>query len=323
MVENINDQFLPEISVIIPIYNGEQDLPDLINCLYQQTYPQKKVEYLLVNNNSQDNTENILKTLTEKAKLDKFPLFYLNENEIQSSYAARNKGIKASKSDILVFTDADCRPNSDWLTNLIKPFKNPEIGIVVGEIIALEGDSFLEKYAESKHILSQKYTLENLFCSYGQTANLAIRKDCFREIGLFRPYLTTGGDADICWRILRETNWQIKFAETAIIKHRHRQNITELKKQWRRYGTSYKYLHELYNTSLNRDLTTQETLYRLTRWLLKEIPVSTLKIILDKGDIVDIIKTPLDLICFREMTKGKNESKLPEKARQIEYLIDN
>ncbi len=314
---------LPEVSVVIPIYNGENDLKDLIDCLYEQTYPTEKVEYLLVNNNSKDNTENILKRLTEKAKLDNFPLFYLSENEIQSSYAARNKGIKQSKSEIIAFTDGDCRPNRTWLENLIKPLAKLDIGIVVGEIIALEGDTILEKYAEFTETLSQKVTLANPFCPYGQTANLAIRKDCFREVGLFRPYLTTGGDADICWRILRETNWQIEFAETAIIKHRHRQNIKELKKQWQRYGQSYQYLHELHNIPLKSDFTNQETLYRLTRWLLKEIPVNTLKLMLGKSKIVELIRTPLDVICFLEMTKGKKASKLPENAREIEYLIDN
>jgi glycosyltransferase involved in cell wall biosynthesis len=44
------------ISVVIPIYNGEQDLPELINCLKAQTYPLDEVEYLLIDNNSCDRT---------------------------------------------------------------------------------------------------------------------------------------------------------------------------------------------------------------------------------------------------------------------------
>jgi glycosyltransferase involved in cell wall biosynthesis len=42
--------FLPEVSVVVPIYNGEADLPDLIECLRSQTYPPDSVEYLLVDN---------------------------------------------------------------------------------------------------------------------------------------------------------------------------------------------------------------------------------------------------------------------------------
>ncbi|MHC5594867.1 MAG: glycosyltransferase family 2 protein, partial [Nostoc sp.] len=36
--------FLPMVSVVVPIYNGEADLPDLINCLLSQTYPKDRVE---------------------------------------------------------------------------------------------------------------------------------------------------------------------------------------------------------------------------------------------------------------------------------------
>ncbi|MFM7789605.1 MAG: glycosyltransferase, partial [Microcystis panniformis] len=43
-------QFLPEVSVIVPIYNGEKDLPSLIDCLAKQTYPRQLVEYILVDN---------------------------------------------------------------------------------------------------------------------------------------------------------------------------------------------------------------------------------------------------------------------------------
>ena len=41
-----------EVSVVVPIYNGEKDLPDLIECLRSQTYAADQVEYLLVDNNS-------------------------------------------------------------------------------------------------------------------------------------------------------------------------------------------------------------------------------------------------------------------------------
>ena len=47
------------LSVVIPVYNGETDLPDLIECLRSQTYPADQVEYLLVDNNSQDNSVSI------------------------------------------------------------------------------------------------------------------------------------------------------------------------------------------------------------------------------------------------------------------------
>ncbi len=333
--------FLPEVSVVVPIYNGEGDLPDLIECLRSQTYPPDKVEYILVDNNSHDRTSAILQTaafnppsvpplLRGGGNLDKLPLLrgggnlerrtfrHLTENQIQSSYAARNKGIHNSKGEIIAFTDADCRPESDWLENLVKPFVNPEIAIAAGEILALPGTSILEQHADRQNTLSQKYTLAHPFCAYGQTANLAIRKQVLAEVGLFRPYLTSGGDADLCWRVLRQTSYKLDFVENAIVRHRHRSTIKQLQSQWYRYGESNKYLHELHGVDLMPELTTQEYCYRLARWLFKELPIAVAKSAIDTKDLVDLFNTPIGLFNVRSRAIGQRQAKIPESAWEIE-----
>lgn len=313
-------RFLPNVSAIVPIYNGEADLPDLIDCLQAQTYPSDRVEYLLVDNASRDRTAELLKTAVPEAASRCITLRALQENNIQSSYAARNAGIRAASGEILAFTDADCRPQRDWLEALISPFAKPNIGIVVGEIAALPGKTLLEQHADRHDVLSQKHTLEHPFCSYGQTANLGIRRQVFEQVGLFRPYLTTGGDADICWRIQRESDWKLEFAPTAIVRHRHRASLDEYKSQWRRYGRSNRYLHELYGVKLMREMNPQEYLHRLTRWLVKELPVTSLKAIAGKSHAIDIISTPIGLYGAWARSAGQREAKLPEKAKEIEWL---
>ena len=344
--------FLPEVSVVVPVYNGEADLPDLIDCLRSQTYPPNKVEYILVDNNSHDRTSSILETATNLnppsvpplvrgggnlnppsvpplvrggGNLDKITFRHLTENQIQSSYAARNKGIHNSKGEIIAFTDADCRPQSDWLENLVKPFVNPEIALSAGEILALPGKNILEQHAALENTLSQKHTLAHPFCAYGQTANLAVRKRVLAQVGLFRPYLTSGGDADLCWRILRETSYKLDFAESSIVRHRHRSTIKQLQSQWYRYGESNKYLHELHGVDLMRELTTREYLYRLARWLLKELPVAAIESALakpskriGKAELVDLLSTPIGLVNVRARAIGQRQAKLPEAAWEIE-----
>ncbi|MEG3438106.1 glycosyltransferase [Pannus brasiliensis CCIBt3594] len=310
----------PPISVIVPIYNGETDLPDLLECLEKQTYPRDRVEYLLVNNNSSDRTAELL----EKAAIDLaargFPLIPLAENQIQSSYAARNTGIRKARHDLLIFTDADCRPDPGWLEEMVKPFEDPDVGLVAGEIIALTGDSLVEKYTARREILSQKFLLQHPFCPYGQTANLGIRKSALEKVGLFRPYLTTGGDADICWRIQKQTGWKLASAPKAIVSHRHRSTIQDFQKQFRRYGRSNRYLHELHGCDLQRNFTTSEMFYRLGRWIFKEVPKNSLKILLGKADTVDLFGTPLDLIGFHARSQGQATAQLSDNAREIEWL---
>ena len=309
--------FVPKVSVVVPVYNGEIDLLSLISCLQAQTYPANRVEYLLVDNNSCDRTAAILQTAAQNS----FGLIRsLSENRIQSSYAARNTGIRAAGGEILAFTDADCRPQANWLSALIQPFTDPTVAIVAGEIVALPGKTLLEQHAQRQDTLSQKHTLAHPFCPYGQTANLAIRRQVLKQVGLFRPYLTTGGDADLCWRIQRQAPGQLKFAPTAIVQHRHRATLQEVQSQWRRYGNSNRYLHELHGVDLMRELTGKEYFYRLSRWLLKEVPITGVKAIAGLATIVDLFNTPISLLNAKARASGQREATLPEQAQMIEWL---
>jgi len=309
----------PTVSVIIPIYNGEADLPDLLPALQSQTYALHLAEYLLVDNGSNDRTVQILQAFAAATSLN---VQILSETQIQSSYAARNTGIRAATGAILVFTDADCRPQPNWLTQIVQPFADPTVGIVAGEVEALSGNSLLERYADRHATLSQKHTLAHSFCAYGQTANLAIRRVALEQVGGFRPYLTTGGDADICWRILQPSQWQIQFAELAVVSHRHRSTLADLWSQWQRYGRSNRYLHELYGIGLTREISLQEFLYLSGRWLLKEVPAVFFSSSNESSGWLDrLIDTPLDLFCRRARTQGQRQAKLPDAARQIDYLL--
>ena len=312
--------YCPPISVIIPIYNGEQDLPGLLKCLIAQTYPKDKVEFLLVDNASCDRTAQILADAAQTFAQQNLSLQVLSETDIQSAYAARNRGIRAAQGEFFAFTDADCYPQPDWLTHLIAPFTDAELGLVAGEIVAFPSTTLLESFAESMEIMSQEHTLSHTFCPYGQTANLAIRREALAAVGLFRPYLTTGGDADICWRVLRETHWQIHYAQNATIQHRHRQTLKDLRSQWYRYGKSNRYLHELHGVELSRIQSKKEHRRSLLRWALKELPAGAAKFALQKAPAIEMMTTPLEIYCAKSRQLGQAEAKLPENARQKAYL---
>ncbi|MEO1181001.1 MAG: glycosyltransferase [Cyanobacteria bacterium J06636_28] len=312
--------FFPTVSVIVPIYNGETDLPGLIDCLLGQTYPAERVEYLLVDNGSCDRTPHILKAAVTRAQAVGLTLKHLSETQIQSAYAARNTGIRAATGEILAFTDADCYPAATWLETLVQGFQDSQVGLCVGEVTALPATTWLERYAERKNIMSQQDTLAHPFCPYGQTANIAVRACAFEKIGLFRPHMTTGGDADICWRIQRDGGWQLHYAEAATVQHHHRTSFKELYKQWYRYGRSNRYLHQIHGIKLTRPLMPHEIRYSLARWLVKELPTGIIKVLMGKAEPIDLAMTPVGLYCFRARTLGQRESRLPENADEIAWL---
>ena len=310
-----NSLYQPTVSVIVPIYNGEQDLPSLLDGLIAQTYPADKVEYLLVDNASMDRTADILISAVKKFRSKGLTLKALSEPDIQSAYAARNAAIRAAAGEFLAFTDADCYPQPGWLAALVQPFADRTVGLVAGKIAAFSGKTLLEQYAERKNILSQEDTLAHPFCPYGQTANLGVRLSALKSVGLFRPYLTTGGDADICWRVQREGNWEIRYAAEAIVQHQHRRTLGDLHAQWYRYGKSNRYLNQLHGVALTKSSSRKDRSRSLLRWLLKGLPTAGTQFLLGKGALVEMAIAPLDLYCARARDLGQAEAKLPEKAK--------
>jgi len=306
------------VSVIIPIYNGDRDLPDLLDCLGSQNLPSEQVEYLLVDNQSSDRTSDLLQAAAQNNP----QIIPLQATKIQSAYAARNVGIKAAKGEFLVFTDADCRPQPDWLEHLISPFEQPQINLVIGEILGLTSNNWLEIYADKAQILSQQHTLNHEYLPYGQTANLAIRKSSLQKVGLFRPYLTTGGDADICWRLQLQFPDCLVFQSGAIVHHRHRSSLQEFYNQWYKYGSSNRYLHQIHGVSLMRQFNWQEYFYRLLRWLFRELPPKLIsqKLLISPALISTIAATPLSLWGTWARSKGQNSCEISPQMMEIEWL---
>jgi cellulose synthase/poly-beta-1,6-N-acetylglucosamine synthase-like glycosyltransferase len=317
-----SQNFEIKVSVIVPIYNGEKDLPSLLNGLLSQTYPSKKVEYILVDNNSKDKTAKLIHLASQEYKASGFNIKYINENMIQSSYAARNKGIQSSDGDILAFTDVDCCPHKNWISDVVEIFHGqPSVGLIGGSIVANKGSSIIEKYSEFKQILNQKNSGNHGFCPYASTANLSVRREVFEKVGLFRPHLTTGGDADFCWRVQRETNWQLYVTDQAVIEHRHRRSIGELKSQFRRYGKSHKYLEEIYGEPIFPPSITQKEYFDGWKyWFLRDFPRGIKRLLLGKGNLLDLSIKPIDLLTAHEEMLGRTEASLPDKGNYIKKL---
>ncbi len=112
-IKEKHKEFEPFVSIIIPAYNSQHTISACLTALKRLQYPQDKFAIIVIDNNSTDKTAEIIK---------KFPVTYYKEIQTQSSYAARNIGIKHSKNAIIAFTDSDCLPEPYWLAEGVKGF---------------------------------------------------------------------------------------------------------------------------------------------------------------------------------------------------------
>jgi len=225
MFEN-HSESIPSVSIIVPVYNGNETLALCLRSISDLDYPKNKIEIIVVDNGSTDLSVRIAES---------FGVLLLRETGIRSSYAARNKGILASKGELIAFTDADCIVTSGWLRHLVRDWDDATIGCFAGEIEAYKPKSLVERFSDKAGILRQEGTLSSSYLAYTQTANSAYRRDVFAKVGLFIPEMISGGDADISWRMQRQLGLKIKFIPDALVYHKHRTSLAGLYNQFRKY----------------------------------------------------------------------------------------
>src|SRR3989338_4157551 len=117
------------ISVIISTYNRKDLIGRCLEALLKTRY--ENYEIIVVDGGSNDGTYEFLKKYCKNKRKVK-----LLQDKTPGRNPARNTGIKNAKGDILIFVDSDCLVEKDLMGEIIKPFKNPIIGGVIGRTIA-------------------------------------------------------------------------------------------------------------------------------------------------------------------------------------------
>ena len=117
---------MPDISVIMSVYNEEKVLENKINSIYSTSFPKGKMEVIIGSDGSSDRTEEILRKM--KRKFTNFSFYHSNIRRGKPNVL--NDLVLKAKGDILLFTDANVFLNESTITGLVKHFKNPEIGLV-------------------------------------------------------------------------------------------------------------------------------------------------------------------------------------------------
>jgi cellulose synthase/poly-beta-1,6-N-acetylglucosamine synthase-like glycosyltransferase len=201
----------PSVSVIVPVRDGASTIADCLDAILATDYPPDRREVLVVDNGSSDTTASLIRARA---------VHYLQEPRPGVSNA-RNRGIAESTGDILAFVDADCLVEPQWLTELVEPFEDPEVGAVAGDLRHAPPTTPAERQAARLLGNWQRFAF-NSNPAYPITANAAYRRDVIDRIGPFDPHMTRAQDVELGLRFQQHSGLRLAYAERATARHRNR-----------------------------------------------------------------------------------------------------
>lgn len=209
-------------SVIVPVYEQWELVPNLLRAIEQQTLGLEDIELILVDNGSRDPMGPTMLP----------PFARLYRCQTPGSYAARNMGARYAHGQWLVFTDADCVPNRDWLAALQAAVRSERSFLLAGPVnivAAREQPNWCEVYDMVRGIPQAHYVKRG----YAATANLTVSRGVYDALGGFDGRRYSGGDAEFCRRA-GDRGFGIRFVEGAAVAHPARDTWEELSTKARR-----------------------------------------------------------------------------------------
>jgi GT2 family glycosyltransferase len=205
----------PEVSIIIPSYNGIECIGKCLDSVLHTVGP--SFEIIVVDNGSTDGSLQFLRSYSNITTI-------ANRNNLGFPVAV-NQGARAAKGRVLAILNQDTEVDPNWLRRLTSIFKaDPTVAICGPKILgALDRSSIqqlgvrVDRFGFGMYISKDTGAAQEVFMVSG--AALVIRREVFDLIGQFDPdYFMFEDDLDLCWRA-RLAGYRIVANPQALVYH--------------------------------------------------------------------------------------------------------
>jgi len=199
----MNNNMLPTISIICPVYNEEKYIVNCIESIISCDYPTALMEILFVDGMSRDSTRKIILKYIEK-----HPFIQLIDNQNKTVPFALNKGIAVAKGEIIIRIDAHASYPSDYFSILVKNLLKLNADNV-GAVCKTEVLNKNKKTLAIKNVLSHPLGVGNSYFRTGISKTMEVdtvpfgcwKKEIFEKYGTFNTKLTRNQDIEFNKRI--------------------------------------------------------------------------------------------------------------------------
>ncbi len=204
-------------SIVVPVFNSGESLQQLLVCLTRQKNC-PEFEVVIVDDCSQQELAPIVEKYGRQLRLK-----FLRHEKNLGPGAARNTGIRAAVGEIVVFTDADCRPKEDWLENMLAPFADDSIAGVKGAYDCDQQDTWAQlaqlEFIERYELMESQPEIDFI-----DTYSGAYRRSDLLGVGGFAEELQQNEDVDLAFRI-KKLGGRFVFVREAMVFHEHREGL--------------------------------------------------------------------------------------------------
>ncbi len=215
---------LPSVSVVVAAYDAAEVIGDCLRSLAALAYPKDRLEVIVVDNDSRDDTAAMVRGFG--------PAVVLASETRRGAAAARNRGIAVARGDVVAFTDADCVVDRDWLAELVTGLRDPAVGIAGGRIRARRPCTRIAALGEDLH--DHRRAIEST-PPYAITMNWASPKRVLDEAGRFDESFLRCQDVDLAFRIV-QAGYRLAYVDRAVVHHRNRATLLALLREARLHG---------------------------------------------------------------------------------------
>ncbi len=178
---------LPGVSVIVAARNEEANIERCVSALLSQEYPKELLEIIIVDDESEDRTRYILEGVDARSDhrltlLQTVP----DESGVCGKPRAIAQGVDRAEHDLILLTDADCRPLPTWVRATVEHFEDADI---VAGFTLVDGGTFFGRMQQLDWVHLQAIAAASM--AFGSPVgaignNLSFRRDLYERVGGYR-----------------------------------------------------------------------------------------------------------------------------------------
>ncbi|QLH76762.1 glycosyltransferase [Halosimplex rubrum] len=215
----------PATSVVVPVYNDPGGLEQTLASLTDQTAADYEV--VVADNGSTDGTPAVARRFAERERVR-----HVVEDEVQSSYAARNAGVEAADGDIVGFLDADMWVDPDYVESITRLMTERDRDYAGCRVELVADDGTVARYRRATGFDVETYVREKRFAP---TCCLVTRRRVFDAVGRFDGRLRSNGDLEFGRRV-DAAGFDLDYAPDVTVYHPARSTLGDVLSQSARIG---------------------------------------------------------------------------------------